>query len=241
MGTPLRCSAARHPPPYCAKRVVSQRSGAPERHGAARRPPPYCAKRVVVMRSGVPRRAWCRPAPTAVLRETRGFAAQRGAQKGVVPLATHRRKARNAWFCSAAGCPEGHGAARHPPPYCVKRVVLQRIGVPRTAWCRSPPTAVLRETRGVAAQRGAQKDVVPLATHRRTARNAWFCSAAGCPEGRGAARQPPPYCAKHVVLQHSGVSRRTWCRSPPTAVLRETRGFAAQRGAQKDVVPLATH
>ena len=39
------------------------------------------------------------------LRETRGFAAQRGAQKGMVPPATHRRTARNAWFRSAARRP----------------------------------------------------------------------------------------------------------------------------------------
>ena len=103
------------------------------------------------------------------------------------------------------------GAARHPPPYCAKRVVLQASGVARRAWCRPPPTAVLRETRGFAGQRGAHRCVVPPATHRSTARNAWFCRPAGWPEGRGAA-------------------------PPPTAVLRETRGFAGQRGGQKGVV-----
>ena len=63
--------------------------------------------------------------------------------KDVVPPATHRRTARNAWFCSAAGCPERHGAARHPPPYCAKRVVLQRSGVPRLLGCSGGLSSVM--------------------------------------------------------------------------------------------------
>ena len=94
------------------------------------------------IRGGVPIRTWCRPPPTAVLRENARnawFCSAAGRPEGHGAARHPPPYSPNAWFCSAAGCPEGHGAARHPLPHCAKRVVLKRSGVPRSAWCRPHP------------------------------------------------------------------------------------------------------